>query len=240
MPRVTTGSHHWLRREPLPSMRRARCRCVGAAPTARRSARARPRRRCANCIAKSPIGPAPWTTTVSPGTMRDRRTPWKATVAGSTWAASVVGQVRMRVEDAPSVDGHAAGERTVRRRMRIPTPCDGRDPPAVLGEAALALRALSARWGHGDDDALAGLEALHRRAHGADGADPFVSTDRRAVEVTVPKRRDLGSADTAQGDVDRDAARRWRFLGESEELHGLLSRDHSSSDVSHDGPFRGR
>ena len=42
----------------------------------------------ANCTANSPIGPAPWTTTVSPGTMRERRTPWNATVAGSTCAAS--------------------------------------------------------------------------------------------------------------------------------------------------------
>jgi hypothetical protein len=42
----------------------------------------------ANCMASSPMGPAPWTRTVSPGAIRERRTPWKATVAGSTCAAS--------------------------------------------------------------------------------------------------------------------------------------------------------
>ena len=95
----------------------------------------------ANCTAKSPIGPAPCTTTVSPGAIRDRRTPWKATVAGSTCAASFVGQVGVRVEDAPRLDGDAAGEATVRRGQRVPAPGDGRDVPAVVPEATPALRA---------------------------------------------------------------------------------------------------
>ena len=54
--------------------------------------------------AKAPIGPAPCTTTVSPRRIPAWRTPWKATVAGSTIAAvassSVSGTTTMRSAEA--------------------------------------------------------------------------------------------------------------------------------------------
>ena len=118
-----------------------------------------------------------------------------------------VGEVGVGMEDSRRFDVDAGSEATVGRGERIPAPGDGRHPPAVLAEPALALRARAARRRNGDDHPIAVVEALDRRPDIGDGADPLVPAHRRAVEVAAAERRDVGPADAAERDVDGDATR---------------------------------
>ncbi len=150
---------------PVPRVGRRRARWpADAAPVmVRRPSSAPAPAARANCSANSPIGPAPCTTTVSPAVIRLRRTPWKATVAGSTWAAS--SSLRSGWARMTRVAGHrdASREPAVGRRERSRPRATATPYGSTRRVARSTLRAASARGRDRDDDAIAGARSRPRR-----------------------------------------------------------------------------
>ena len=144
----------------------------------------------------------------------------------------LVGQRRIGVHHSFGRHRDTRGETTMRWRQRVTSEGRHERHETPIGLTGATRRALAARRCDGHDHAVAFAEVLHVATHRRHRAGPFVPADRRVVGLARLVRVDVGSADSAERDVDHDALVGRDRIGELDHLDSVPTGDQCCEHVS--------